>query len=261
MKYNFARLVILMFIACMLLVQNQSALADNDPITQYANKGVKSMIEADFLNYQKPLDAAKDNFGVNADDSFANAQLGDGIPYFVVSNKIEANGNSFTFGGYIFPIRVNGKPAGIVFATEENGKWSIFNIKNNTSFEQDLQDAKKLLKDTDSAKLLYDQRFGLYIFAVQHVTGESSIVPMRDHEFLKLKKHSFVPMADFEAKLDKLKKEKASESKNGAVQAGGAVLNSDSSNAGSKYYLPIGGGLVALGTFGYVMVRKRKQAN
>lgn len=237
MKYNFTHLVILVFVICVLLVQNLSALADNDPKARYADKVVKSMIEADFLNYQRPLDADKDKFGVNADDSFANAQLGDGIPYFVVPHKNEANENGFAFDGYIFPIRVSGKPAGAAFAEEKNGKWSIACI-SSLSIEQDIQDAKKLLKDTDSAKLVFDPSFGLYILAVQHAAGESSILPMRDHAALQLKKHCFVSMADFQARLDELKKEKASQSENGAAQAGGAVAaNSGSSHPGSKHDL------------------------
>lgn len=262
MKYNFnfTRLMTLVFFTCIFLIPNQPAFANNlEPNIQNVNKDVKLMIEADFLNYQKSLDKTKDKFGVSDDESFTNAHLGDGIPYLVVSDSSEANENGFTFDGYIFPIQVNGKPVGIVFSKETNGKWSIVNIKNNMTFEQDLLNARKLLKDTDDAKLVYDPAFGLYALVIHHATGEKSILSMKDNEALKLKKNNLIPIADFQASLHELKKARGLESKGQVIQAGGVSIV-DSNSQESTRYLLIGGVVVALGTIVFVMLRRRKQA-
>jgi hypothetical protein len=214
------------------------------------------MIEADFLNYQGSLEHAKDQFGVSENDSFAKARLGEEIPYYTVAkDSSTATDNGFALSGYLFPIELHGKQVGLVVAREANGKWSVLNISNEATLVQDIQSAKKLLPDPQDAKVVHDPSFTLYTL----VSGKS-IAPFQDQQDLKLKKNSVVPLAEFQANLEALKKAKLAAGKSQLVQLGGAgSADAESSKGTNKNYLLIGGGALVLGTIVLVLARRRNQ--
>jgi hypothetical protein len=261
MKHAISRLTILMFFTCLFLIFNQTAFASGlNSNTPIASKEVKAMVESDFAKYQKSLDNSKDNFGASNEETFSNAQLKDGIAYYMVSNNTDTNDNGFTFAGYIFPIQLNGKPVGIVSATENNGKWQVLDISNNLTFDQDLSDAKKLLKNTDRTKLVYDSFAGLKLLLVQSETGASTVLPLKDNKALNLKKNNSVSMSDFQARFQKLKNKKGSTNQSQGDQLGGiGGVGVSSTTQSSSYFLTIG--VVVVVTFGailYFIARKRK---
>ncbi|PWK13127.1 LPXTG cell wall anchor domain-containing protein [Tumebacillus permanentifrigoris] len=262
MRYSVTRFTFWLFLACIMLLSTQSAFASlTDIKTQFAPPEVKALVEKDFLNYQNSMDATKDKFGVGGDDSFAKARLGTGIAYYVVEKTVENTENAFTFDGYIFPIQLNSKPVGILIAREINGKWGVFNINNNATFEQDIQSAKNLLRDTDTVKFVYDPAFNLYTLIVQHTSGERSILSMKDHETLNLKKNTLSSISEFQTKLQDMKNKKQSIGKSELLQVGGVgATTSTISDETSTYSFLIVGAVLVLGVLVFLLVKKRKKS-
>jgi hypothetical protein len=246
---------VLLMSAALLLASIQFASANSaQNLNSIADSGVKSEVQADFAKYQKTLDNAKDKFGQNGNESFSSATLGDGIPYSIMT----ADGN-FTFDGYIFPIELDGKTSGIIFAKEINGQWGVFNIKNNLSFDQDVKDVKNLLQKNDDPELIYDPALSIYAVAVHHQSGKDELISMKDDSALGLHKNSPVALTDVQTKIKNVMGErKLQPNNNSVVQAGG------SGYAGSNHQLKnisvtASAVILILGMISIIVIRKRRQ--
>jgi hypothetical protein len=228
MKLTLNKFKLFLLSAVILLIPNQMAFADSTHgLNNVADSSIKTAVESDFSKYQKTLDNAKQNFGKTGDETYAAAHLEDGTPYYVATE----NGKDFVLDGYIFPIELNGKPSGIVFAKQIGGHWAVFNIKNNLSFDQDIKDIKGLLKKNDDAKLIYDPALSMYSVAVHHETGEDELISMKEDTALGLHKNQAVKLKDVQEKLQKIQSErKLPADNNGAVQAGGPGSGQSQSN-------------------------------
>lgn len=256
MKVTFNKFRLLFLSAAILLIPNQMAFADSaHGINSVAEPSIKAEVESDFSKYQQTLDNTKENFGKNGDESFAAAHLKNGIPYYVATENV----NDFVLDGYIFPIELNGKPSGIVFAKQNDGHWSVFNIKNNLSFDQDINDIKGLLKKNDDTKLVYDPALGLYSVAVHHETGEDELISMKDDAALGLHKNQAIKLNDMQEKLKKIKSERILPlNNNGAVQAGG-LGSSQNETVHQKMSIGISALVIMiLGSITAFLIKRRK---
>lgn len=86
---------------------------------------IKSIAEKELKSKLPALNVDKKHFGLDNSDDVNNAMLGEGYPYYIINNSIiknvESNPQSasidqlFLFDGYVFPIRVGSKAAGLVY--------------------------------------------------------------------------------------------------------------------------------------------------
>lgn len=202
---------------------------------------IKSEIENELARYNVSLDHSKNEFGVGADESFSEAKISDGIPYYVVANSTTSNENEFMFAGYIFPLQLNGRPAGLVFATQSNGTWKIFNIKNSLTFDQDLSDAEKLVNTSDVSKLVYDMIYGLNALVVTSETGSKKVLPLKSNQSLHLEKNKFVSMPDFQSQLQNIRHSTKPIPPTQLIQLGGIGTGSTTVSAHSPRYSSLAG--------------------
>ncbi len=210
---------------------------------------IKSLIETDFEARRQQLDLDKKTFGLSESESFSSAILGDGVPYYVISS------GKLAFQGYIFPIKVGNKPAGIAEAVFFQGKWMIVSMTNILTFEQELSDAKTLANAP--AKLVYDPRYQLFGLVTENPAG-NSIILMRDSLMLNLKKSD---IKNFQETIDSINQLGNSNNLQSEwYKAGGIGVSSknESADTGTKILI------IALSVFalsiGVIVFRKRKQS-
>ncbi|MBL0385278.1 hypothetical protein JJB07_01350 [Tumebacillus sp. ITR2] len=269
MKRILTTLFLVLFATCTLgLIQQPAFAGSPEPKIQYADQKVKSMVEADFQNYKNSLEHTKDNFGVTEQESYSKASLGDGVAYYDLANNSDLSADPLTFAGYVFPIHVQGKTGGIVFAQEKEGKWGVFYIQSNLTFEQDLAEAKKRIQADDSIKLVSDMSTALYAVSIESETGNSGILPMRDNLALGLKKNALIPKSEFQSQLKSLKAARESNkisSNNGKdnelIQMGGGFGTAQTAptEQGATKNLLIGGGALIAGALSILALRRQKK--
>ncbi|MNI01598.1 hypothetical protein D3C73_544470 [compost metagenome] len=175
---------------------------------------IKKSVEDDFKSYIPSLEQQKTQFGLEASDDTNLATLGDGYPYYVFhSNDILKSANSIEsslkFSGYIFPITVNSKPAGIVFAEADSaGVWKVLRISSDLDFE-------KLYKSTIQQRQLRDAKL-IYDIST-HVAGivseqDPQFTPLRENSALTLKQGENTSFTDLKEKVINSRDEKSSNS-------------------------------------------------
>ncbi|WP_037286393.1 hypothetical protein [Saccharibacillus sacchari] len=152
---------------------------------------VKTQVEDDFKTYMISLDNDKEHFGLSEDDEVTNAVLGEGYPYYVVSKDFLNNLNSdmFSFSGYIFPIEVGSKSAGIVFAEQQEGSWKVSTIKSDLTFAQEIKSNSNLFNAKASKHsdfLVYDESFRM----VAVTDGIDRFIPIKNNSTLSMRRNS-----------------------------------------------------------------------
>lgn len=150
---------------------------------------VKKQVEADFGNYKVSLNNDRENFGLSVEDDALSSVLGEGQPYYVVSKDFLDGNNAqlFTFAGYIFPINVGSKSAGIVFAVQQDGEWKVDSIKNDITLGQDIQNNISSFEKSNHF-LVYDQSFRL----VALTDGVESFMPLKNNDMMGINKNNAI---------------------------------------------------------------------
>ena len=163
------------------------------------------------------LNQEREHYGLTQTDPVETASLGEGYPYYRVSVpavKAYESGNVPTLsqlyipsGGYIFPIKVGNKQAGIAYVENVNGKWQVVQISSNLTLESDLASAKAKIKQIlavenlpSDTTLIYDQSFQISALQVHSSNGEF-IMPLVQNDSLDLKKGELKPLKDHADKL------------------------------------------------------------
>lgn len=205
--------LVFLFIFAFIIVSNNYTLAkeiDTDQIDE-----VKSSISQKFEDYKDALEVDKSNYGLNDSESFSEAVLGEGVAYYSISKESIENNEiteePFTFRGYIFPIKLGDKSAGVVFATKEDGEWDISEVSSYLTFEKDFTAAKKLVENKTTAKFIYDSKYQVRAFADKNSSGYN-IVPLKDNKALRLEKNEIKSYKDTADKIFEINKEKKNES-------------------------------------------------
>lgn len=134
---------------------------------------IKASVEKQFEAKKPQLELDKNNFGLSESESFSNATLGEGTIYYVISTDYldGQKGDFFAFGGYIYPIKVGDKNAGIVKVQDVGGEPAIVEMSSYSEFEQDMKDAKKIITANSATIFIYDKRFHISGFAVPNDSG------------------------------------------------------------------------------------------
>ncbi len=165
-----------------------------DEVTPTAQKFVKDRSPG--------LDLDKKHYGLSEAESFADGTISDGIPYYYISETI-TNSNQiskdiFSLGGFMFPIIVNGKQAGVVDVRNIKGKWDVYGVFSNLTLEQELREAKSQVQDISSTMLLHDEFLGIRALLV--TDGDKfDMIPLRSNDSLGLVKNEKV---SFDSKAD-----------------------------------------------------------
>lgn len=214
----------------------------------YVPSEVRDSIEQELDSYKGALENDKENFGMNSGDNVSQVTLGEGYPYYSVAtsflnekevaDEVESE-QVFDFEGYVFPIELNGDPVGVVFAKETDGKWDIYKISSNLTFEEDIKKAEiKLTEDQDNAKVIYDARFG-----VKAVATDSEFVAMsqvENSDDFKIKKNEKKELQSFAQEVHSYSQEMKKESKAQRGTFGGSGSGyADSTSSINSYILII----------------------
>jgi len=204
---------------------------------------VKLSVESSFMKFIPSLEADKKDFGLSGSESYSNANLGDGIPYYVLSKDLLNNGklddDAFTLDGYLFPIKVNGKTTGMATAQQDSsGQWAITDISSDSTYEGRILDAKKVFKDNIPTKLIYDR--GFFIFAVAGKANSGyDIVSTEDNGSWDMKKNEIKSLDDLANKVVKhyngFKQRKMTDSYN---TPGGGIGDINTPKTSHNYILP-----------------------
>lgn len=193
-----------------------------DNVQKAAQQGLKQFIPT--------LIQEKDHYNLSTTDNINNATLGEGIPYYRVSNSaldaFEAGKKKPTSkdlyvssDGYIYPIEVGNKSIGIAFVQNINGSWQMVQVSAYPSFEQDLKSANDQVKNALGSqnsqveeKFVCDPSYGLWGVSVSGSKNEF-MVPLRTNNELGLKQNVIGKFDDNLAKLSTFHKNKKSNTK------------------------------------------------
>lgn len=252
MKLFNKRFLILMLSLTMVMVSNTLVFASEADDKEQINS-IKMAIEGSFERHKPALELDKNNFGLSASESFSNAILGEGVPYYVVSSDFlnnEQNAELLSHRGYIFPIKVGNKSAGIVFVQKINDKYDIVGMQNYLKFEEDISNAKKVFNDNMPTELVYD--IDLHLCALAN-KSKSNIVPILDNQAYELKKNQ---NASLETVAEKVRKQH-NKVKQNPERFGGDSHNTDNASQG-KYYIITGVSIIILCAIFFVVMRIRK---
>jgi hypothetical protein len=225
-----------------------SAFANSE--IESASEKVKAEVEADYQqHYAASLDSQKDQFNVTGEDSLSTAQLGNGIAYYTIDVKNDKP--AITFAGYQFPLLLNGKQIATVQANKSvEDKWEVANISNIVDMEKVIQVANDNKKGTGKIKLIEDKSYGIKSVYIQDNDGE---------RFVDLKSGKSSTVADFNDEIVKKHKDKekhAENNKDGAIQAGGTPIATNSSSNNTPYIFAALGILFMIPVI-YFFLRKR----
>lgn len=249
------RFLVLMLTVAVVLMSANFAFA-NGLEEKKQIESIKLSVEKSFNGHKGALEVDKKNFGLSDSESFSNATLGNGFPFYVISSVFlnsQSSENAFSFGGYVFPIKVGKKAAGIVVVREINGKWDIAEMINNFTFEQDIADAKKIFKDNSTTKLIFDDYFHLYALVVQNNSGYN-ILPIRDNETFDLKKHQVKSLEESAEKIRTYHKERIKDK----MKLGGGTDETTRSQDRNLNYIIIGLTIIAVSAASFSVIKKRK---
>jgi len=189
-------LVLILVFSCNILAQE----IDEQQQIDFIKASVAMQFEA-----KKPqLELDKYNFGLSASESFSTATLGEDTPYYVISTDYldGQKGSYFVFEGYIYPIMVGDKNAGIIKVKIIEGEPAIVEMSSYTGFEQDIKDAQKVVGNS-STKFIYDRRFHISGLAVPNDSGYD-FVPTQENPSLGLEKNR---IKSFDKSLIQIQKE------------------------------------------------------
>lgn len=197
MKHN---KVVLMTLSLLLisLVFAPSVFADN---SVNMSEEIKNQVLNQFDMRKEQLNIDKEHFGLY-EESFNDSSLGDPIAYYSISSNYLI-GNStepLIFEGYILPIRVGDKGAGIVQVKETDGNWKIVQISSYLEYEKDNEDVEDNHDiQTNGNKYIYDEKFHLRGFVTPIVSSqlnEYNFIPTADNDLFGISKNESIALTE-----------------------------------------------------------------
>ncbi|MEQ8175559.1 MAG: hypothetical protein ABRQ26_10885 [Syntrophomonadaceae bacterium] len=192
---------------------------------------VKSSVETQFQTKSEGLNLDKVNYGLNDGESFSAAKLGDGVPFFRLSQS-----QSLKHSGYIFPIIINNRSAGIAVVEQYQGKWQIVDIVSDLNLDRDIKEATKQTREGIPTLLLYEPGLQLCALIIQNQSGDE-LISIRDSQYLGIRKYEKKPLADIVNIINEINRSSHNPDSMGYYKAGGAMNNSPYSPA--RVYLLI----------------------
>ncbi|PWV95183.1 hypothetical protein DFQ01_12918 [Paenibacillus cellulosilyticus] len=202
-----------------------------DPQNQIADNSIKQSILTDYQqHYASSLDSAKSDFN-GSSGSFQNATLGNGIAYYQIADD---HTDPFIFAGYIFPIELDGKELGTVYANNDSGEWKIFRVNNVKDYTQSVNKAKSNVNTGDKTKVIDDMRYGISALYINGGDGEHIVDLHKGSDFKKK------PYSDFKNSIDKVRLDNQnmkSKTKDGAIQFGSGSVNVNNNDKSNHTYI------------------------
>ncbi|WP_145949486.1 hypothetical protein [Paenibacillus sp. Y412MC10] len=222
---------------------------------------VKKQVEADFENYKVSLHYDRENFGLSAEDDALSSELGEGQPYYVVSKDFLDGQDSqmFVFEGYIFPINVGSKSAGIVLSVQQDGEWKVDSIKSDITLGQDIQNSSNSF-DKSNQFLVYDQSFRV----VALTDGQSSIMPLRNNNLMSINKNQAIGINEIGEEIKsayEFNKQQFEKTKSGTGNSSNLPENSKSDTSAQKltYVTYVIVGCAAVSLILFIKTRKNRK--
>ncbi len=158
----------------------------------------KNYIEQSFEESKAPLEVDKMNWGLSETESFADATLGAGIPFYIFSedflNSKQGEDQALILAGYVFPVKVGEKPAGIAVYRYINGKLTKAEMGSVSNFEQEVIEGKKILKAEQNEKLIYDMNNYVIALAARSERGYD-LLPILSTRFYGLQHYQLKPLS------------------------------------------------------------------
>ncbi|WP_223068936.1 hypothetical protein [Paenibacillus caui] len=225
---------------------------------------IRQSVEADFQNYIPSLNQTKKEFGLSDSDDFSKAILEEGHPYYRIApqEKLSVASNvkdSLTFAGYIFPVSINLKPAGLLFADNAKGQWKVLKISSDLDFASNYKLVNEKFKSQKS-KIIYDETL--------HISGvvdedTSNFGALRPNPELGLTKSSITPFSELKKEVAKIrsKKQNSLTAPDGATYAGGGHGDQPVkavANTNHPLILTLSVVTIALALCVFAILRKRK---
>lgn len=120
-----------------------------------------------------------------------------------------------------------------------------------------------MLEATDELSLIYNMQHDIYALEVATLTGERSILTMRDNMFLNIKKHERISLTQFNNTIQSINAENASEQTvNGVIQLGGGGSSDGEANSSKPPIINLPSiiilSIIAIGLITLMWIRKRK---
>jgi len=221
------------------------------------NSSEKLYIEQSFEESKAPLEVDKKNWGLSDSEYFSDAELGDGIPFYVFSenflNSEQGENNALTLEGFIFPIKVGEKPVGIAVYRYINGKLTKAEIGNTLNFEQEITNGKNILKSDLIVKLIYDKKTVIFALAVQNETGYD-LLPILSTRFYGFKHYQLKPLAECSQEIRQVYQTR----KNNPGKLGGGEIKTKSSSINKVVNYSFAGlVLIAISAGAFTLFRKK----
>lgn len=195
----------------------------------------KAAYDSVLIQFKDSLDADREYFGLSATDELNTLTLGEGVEYQTLDfDKINSKNNNLknilkvnNEKQYIFPVKVNNKPCGIVFVEKFKGKWTAVQMSSDLTFENKLMKAKQNFKNkginiNDTTPILYDRILGL---SAIYEESSNTIALLDDNTALNIKENTIKKYEEIKNNLIKVKNEMQSMDKNN--QIGGAPSQSN----------------------------------
>jgi|GEM_PF-1744598 hypothetical protein len=218
----------------------------------------KNYIEQSFEESKAPLEVDKINWGLSDAESFADATLGAGIPFYIFSedflNSKQGEEQALILAGYVFPIKSGEKPVGIAVYRYINGKLTKAEMGSVSNFEQEVIEGKNILKAEENEKLIYDRNNQVIALAVKSESGYD-LLPILNTRFYGLQHYQLKPLSYI---TDELRNGYQTRKANPGKLYGGATGTEGSSINRAVYYSIAGFGVIAIFTGYFAIIRKRK---
>lgn len=252
------KFVLFVFLMCCLFFLNLNNLTFADPIP---DNQIKEIIENEFKDkYVDSLNVIKSNHGLSDEESFNDATLSKGIPYYRLSDD---DSNSFEFVGYIFSIELKEKDVGTIFSENYTGHWKIFQIGSMNNIKNSFISVESSVQQDEKVKLINDIRYGVNALYIEG--KEERIIDLSKQDSnnkLSVNLDNSISKKEFDDKIKELKKSREllpQTDEFGAIKTGssGVDLSVTSNKTNSTYiYLLIAAVLCILPA---ILILKKKK--
>ncbi|MEA4925337.1 MAG: hypothetical protein VB084_08515 [Syntrophomonadaceae bacterium] len=198
MKVYFKFAIFAVMVCALVLMQTTIAKAVELENQVQLDVSEKNYIEQSFEESKAPLEVDKMNWGLSEAESFADATLGAGIPFYIFSedflNSKQGEDQALILAGYVFPIKSGEKPVGIAVYRYTKGKLTKAEMGNISNFEQEVIEGKNILKAEQNEKLIYDRNNYVIALAVRSERGYD-LLPILSTRFYGLQHYQLKPLS------------------------------------------------------------------
>jgi len=198
MKVYFKFTILAVMVCSLVLMQTTISKAVELENQVQLDVSEKIYIEQSFEESKAPLEVDKMNWGLSEAESFADATLGAGIPFYIFSedflNSKQGEDQALSLAGYVFPIKSGERPVGIDVYRYINGKLTKAEMGSVSNFEQEVIEGKNILKAEHYEKLIYDRDNRIIALAVKSESGYD-VLPILNTRFYGLQHYQLKPLS------------------------------------------------------------------